>query len=241
MSKTITVFGAGSGLGSSIAHRFGREGYRVALVARRRAPLDGLAARLRAEGVEADVFTADLTRTAEIPALIGQIMDRFGAIDVVEYAPITTEPFTPATQLDAAKVQHYVNLYLLTPVEIVRAVLPGMLDRGAGGILIGQGVSAVHPMPFMSGVGPAMAAARNYVQTLNGELADQGVYAGVLHVAAMIKGSAGYDAMVSGELPTGMDVAQIPTVHPDDLADTMWAMLTKRDRAEAIVPALGDA
>ena len=77
-----------------------------------------------------------------------------------------------------------------------------------------------------------MAAARNYIQSLHGELADRGVYAGVLHVGAMILGSAGHAAMTSGQMATRLDVSQIPTVDPADLADTLWSMYTKRDTFE---------
>jgi short-subunit dehydrogenase len=54
--KTMAIFGAGTGLGSSVATRFGREGYRVALVARRAAPLQELVADLAKAGVEAQAF-----------------------------------------------------------------------------------------------------------------------------------------------------------------------------------------
>src|SRR6266542_956959 len=154
MASTIAVFGAGTGLGASVAHRFGREGYRVALVARQKERLDALAATLAGQGIEAAAFTADLSRPADIPALVATIRSHFGTIDVIEYAPITTSPFIPAMQLDAATLQPLVNLYLLTPIELVRVVLPAMLERGDGGILIGHGLSALHPMAYRSGVGP---------------------------------------------------------------------------------------
>ncbi|RUW02840.1 SDR family NAD(P)-dependent oxidoreductase, partial [Mesorhizobium sp. M1A.F.Ca.IN.022.05.2.1] len=48
--KTIAIFGAGTGLGASRATRFGREGYRVALVARRAAPLQERVAELASAG-----------------------------------------------------------------------------------------------------------------------------------------------------------------------------------------------
>ncbi|MFI5888568.1 hypothetical protein ACIA5D_00450 [Actinoplanes sp. NPDC051513] len=51
----------------------------------------------------------------------------------------------------------------------------------------------------------------------------------------MISGSAGHAAAVSGEVP--IDVTKIPLVDPADLAETMWTMLAKRDRAEEAVPA----
>jgi short-subunit dehydrogenase len=83
MSKTIAVLGAGTGLGVSMARRFGREGFRVALVARRRDRLDALAAQLADEGIESAAFTADLADPVQIPALVGEIRESLGRIDVV--------------------------------------------------------------------------------------------------------------------------------------------------------------
>jgi short-subunit dehydrogenase len=237
MDKTIAVFGAGTGLGASVARRFGQEGFRVALVGRRPGPLDALVAVLAAEGIEAAAFPADLTETYAIPALVAAITKRFGRIDVVEYAPISPAAFTPAMQLTAETLRDLVSLYLLTPVELVQAVLPQMLERGDGGILIGHGLSAVEGMPFMSGVGPAMAAARNYLYSLNGELAGKGVYVGTLAIAAMIKRSESHQALASGELSFDMPGGtSIPTVDPDDLAEQYWNLFSKRDRVEQIYP-----
>ncbi|WP_422739828.1 SDR family NAD(P)-dependent oxidoreductase [Micromonospora sp. WMMD729] len=237
MSKTVAIFGAGTGLGLAVARRFGAEGYQVALVGRRPEALDRLVAELTTDGIEAAAFPADLTRTTEVPALLAAITARYGGIDVVEYAPITTAPFIPATELTPEAAQGFVNLYLLTPLEIVRQVLPGMTERGDGGILITQGASAVNPAPFMSGVGPAMAAARNYLHSLHGEVASKGVYVGTLMVNAMIPGSAGHRAMTSGELGVHVpDGFEIPTVDPANLADLLWKLLTDRDRVEVLHP-----
>jgi short-subunit dehydrogenase len=75
MSKVLAVLGAGTGLGVSVAQRFGREGFRVALVARRKDRLDALVEKLAGEGVEAAAFAADLSEPAEVPALIAAIRD----------------------------------------------------------------------------------------------------------------------------------------------------------------------
>lgn len=122
-------------------------------------------------------------------------------------------------------------------VTLVNAVLPGMRSRGSGAILVGHGVSAVHGAPFMSGVGPAMAAARNYLYSLHEEVKDEGIYVGTIAVAAMIEGSAGQKALLSGELGVTMpEGTQIPTVSPDDLAALYWTMMTDRTRVEQIFP-----
>jgi len=240
MSKTIAIFGAGTGLGLATARRFGREGYRVALVGRRRAALDTLVADLSADGIDAAAFPADLGHTAQIPALLSAITERYGPIDVIQYAPISTMAFIPAADLTTEVMQGFIDLYLLTPIQIVRAVLPGMIERGFGGILYGQGGTAVNAAPFASGFGPAMAGARNYVHSLHGEVADKGVYAGALTVNGMITGSAAEQAITSGELTLSLpEGVVIPTVDPADLADGLWELLAKRDRVEATYPQAG--
>jgi short-subunit dehydrogenase len=242
MSKTIAIFGAGTGLGLSVARRFGREGYRVALVGRRKKALDSLVADLSTDGIDSTAFPADLQLTARIPALISAITERYGPIDVIQYAPIAGAPFIPAADLTPESMQDLLTLHLLTPIQIVRVVLPGMIERGFGGIFIGQGATAVNAAPFASGLGPAMAAARNYVHSLHGEVADKGVYAGALIVDAMIAGSAIHQAIASGELTLNLPEGFVnPTVDPADLADGLWDLLTKRDRVELTYHGAGPA
>ncbi|GAA0223527.1 SDR family NAD(P)-dependent oxidoreductase [Cryptosporangium japonicum] len=239
MSRTIAVFGAGTGLGSAIADRFGREGYRVALVARRPGPLQDLARKLNADGIDAHAFPADLTATTDIPAVLTAIEETAGPIDVVEYAPITTAPFVPAAELTAETMRRYLDLYLFTPMAIVGAVVPGMIERGDGAILVTHGASAIAPMPGMSGVGPAMAAARNYLGSLHGELATRGVYVGTINVNALVRGSAGHRAITSGELPVTLPPGvELPSVAPEDLAERYWEMVTTRKDFEFTIPAL---
>jgi NAD(P)-dependent dehydrogenase (short-subunit alcohol dehydrogenase family) len=237
MSRTIAIFGAGPGLGTSVARRFGREGYRVALVGRRPQPLNALVATLADEGIEAAAFPADLSDLDAIPQLVSAITERFGTIDVVEYAPIAAAGFTPAAELSAETLRPLLDLYLLAPVEIVRAVLPQMLARGDGAIILGHGASAVQSPPGMSGLGQPMSAARNWIYGLNAELAPHGIYAGTIAVAAMIQSSANHAAFTSGaltiDLPEGVE---LQTVDPDALADLLWHMTIKRDRIESIVP-----
>ncbi|MEV4422046.1 SDR family NAD(P)-dependent oxidoreductase [Patulibacter sp. NPDC049589] len=237
MTKTIAIFGAGPGLGTSVARRFGREGYRVALVGRRPEPLEALVVTLAAEGVEAAAFPADLRDLGSIPALVAAITDRFGSIDVVEYAPVAEGGFVPAAELTAEALRPLLDIYLLAPVEVVRAVLPQMLERGDGAILLGHGASAVLPPPGMSGPGQAMGAARNWIHGLHAELAPRGVYAGTIAIAAMIERSAAHDALRSGAITIDLpDGVELPTVDPDGLADTLWAMAATRDRVETVLP-----
>jgi len=231
--KTIAIFGAGTGLGASLATRFGRESYRVALVARSPGPLGERVAELKAAGIEASAFPADLTNVAGIPALVRSIEEKLGPIDVAVYAPVTPVGFVPAVELDAAKLEPLTKLFLLSPIEVAHAVIPGMLARGDGAFVLGGGLTAIHTMPGMSGVGPAMAGARNFIFTLNAEAKPRGVYAGTVTIGALIDRSAWHRAMTASGQPINF-----PIISPDSIAEEVWSLVTKRDRVEAVLPPL---
>jgi short-subunit dehydrogenase len=232
--KTIAIFGAGTGLGVSLAHRFGREGYQVALVARSQGPLDALVGELKGAGIEAAAFSADLSKVADIPELVRAIEEKLGAIDVAVYAPAPTElRFVPAVDVDAATLEPLAQLHLFAPIEVAHAVLPSLIARG-GAFVLGGGVSAIHPFPGMSFVGPAGAGARNFVFTLNAELKDKGVYAGTVTIGASIERSGLRRAMEA----SGQPIQDFPAISPDAIADEVWALVTKRDRVEVVLPPL---
>lgn len=240
MSKVIAIFGAGTGLGVSLARRFGREGFRVALIARRPDRLASLVTELASDGIEAVAFPADLTDHTGIPTLVSAITERFGRIDVIEYGPVPAgQAFTSATELSAATLEAMMSLYLLSPIEAVRAVLPGMLDRGDGAVLFTHGLSAMMPAAHFSGPGPLMSAARNYLHSLNGELSGTGVYAGTINVAGAIARSENEPPQPE---PSQDGVAfggvAFPTIDPDDIAAQYWEMYIARTQVEAVIPEL---
>jgi len=230
--KTLAIFGAGPGLGASLATRFGKEGYQIALVARRPGPLEERVAALKAAGIEAAAFPADLTKLDGIPALVRAIEERLGGIDVAVYMPAPEVGFIPAMQLDAAKLRPLAELFTFAPIELAHSLLPGLTARG-GAFVYGNGLSSIVTVPHMSGIGPAMAAARNFVLTLNAEGKDKGVYAGAVTIGAFIEGSAAHAALTASGQPI-----HYPVIKPAEIADEVWSLVTKRDRVEAVLPQL---
>lgn len=238
--STIAIYGAGPALGMAVAQRFGREGFRVALVARSKERLDAMARELAADEVEAAGFPADISDQAAVLRTVDEIETRFGAVDVIEHSPTPGRTpgglFTGPLDVDIAAISPLLDLYLLTPVTLVGRVVPGMRERGRGGLLFAMGAAAKYPIPQLAAGGIALSGLRSYVHTVNAALSETGVYAGALLIGATIENSRTHRA---GTAPAVGGRPQA-VVTAADLADRLWDMYVKRDRVEdEVTPALG--
>ena len=225
MPKSIAVFGAGPGLGHAVARRYAQAGYDVVLVARRREPLELLARELTETHASATthVITADLSDTDAIPALAERIRAEVGHLNALYYAPTPEDGFVPAADLTPQRAQAFMPLVFYSMVALVQEFLPHMLEQGDGAILTAQGGSTVHGLPNMSGPSPAQAAQRNYLQALHAEVAEKGVYVGMLYIGAAIENSA-FHAELERAKAAGDPVWEMPTVSPEHLANVLWSM-----------------
>ena len=234
MSKSIAVFGAGPGLGQAVARRHAQEGYVVALVARRREPLDRLAEELTGDGARVHVITADLADADAIPELAQRIRATVGDPDVLYYGA-AANGFVPALDLTPERVDELMPLGVHALLTLVREFLPAMIARGDGAILSAQGASALQGDPNIAG-GLVLAAQRNYLQALHAQVADQGVHVGGLYIGAAIENTP-FHAEMQAAKAAGAPVPAMPTVDPAHLADRLWDMHTTTRRPETIYPA----
>ncbi|MFI0485151.1 SDR family NAD(P)-dependent oxidoreductase [Actinomadura sp. 9N215] len=234
MSATTVVIGAGPGLGMSIAHRFGREDHRVALISRNGTRHPGYLSSLKAKGIEATSHPADVRDRDGLLAALDAVAEQHGRIDVVYYGPGAADPDahpTPITSTDVAATKDAMT-WVYPAIETVGAVLPGMLERGSGGLLFAGGLSSIVPMPIIGNLAISSAALRNYAVTLHAALADQGVYAGTLTIGGLIERGDIHRMVTSQpERLGGMDVG---TLDPDTIADAAWNLYAKRDTPEAV-------
>ncbi|WNV87234.1 SDR family NAD(P)-dependent oxidoreductase [Umezawaea sp. Da 62-37] len=238
MPKTLAVFGAGPVLGLSVARRFGREGFRVALVSRTKETQDEVAARLAADGVEAAGFTADVSDRAQIASAVEAVIEEFGQIDVAQFSPgggTMGEGIVPALDITPENLQPIFDEFVLSGVALVNAVLPGMVERGDGAILFTAGQSGVHPTPFLGNAGMGQAALRNYFHNLNKVLAEKGVHVGAVNIGALIEGSVPHRT-ITARPDLGFEVE---SYHPDVFAEGFWELYTKRDKAEVLIGGFG--
>jgi len=235
MSKSIAVFGAGPGLGQAVARRYAREGYTIVLVARRSEPLTLLAKDLIRDGATVHVITADLSNTDAVPELAEQIRARVGNLDAFYYAPTPGGEFVPASNMTPRHAQDFMPLSFYTLLALVQEFLPHMLQQGDGAILTAQGASSVHGLPNMSGPGPSQAAQRNYLQSLHAEVAQKGVYIGMLYIGVAIENSA-FHIETEKAKAASEPVWEMSTVDPSHLADLLWAMHSTKGQPEVTYP-----
>jgi short-subunit dehydrogenase len=235
MSKSIAVFGAGPGLGQAVARRYAQEGYDVVLVARRWQPLDVFAQDLSGIGANAHVITADLADPDAIPALAQRVRAVTGELDALYYAPTPHQGFVAAAELTPQRAQDFMPLVFYSLLALVQQFLPHMIEQRSGAVLTAQGASTVHGLPHMSGPGPAQAAQRNYLQSLQAEVADKGVYVGMLYIGALIENSA-FHTQTEEAKAAGVGRDWGPTVNPAHLADLLWNMHNTKGESEAKYP-----
>jgi NAD(P)-dependent dehydrogenase (short-subunit alcohol dehydrogenase family) len=207
--KNLIVVGVGPQLGMAIARRFGTEGFRVGLVARRKDKLDEYVEELAGAGIEAYAAAADVMDLDELVGAVEQVKHELGPIDVLEYSPLVNfARMRGVLDLDVDIVQEQFAFHLHGAVAAVRVVLPDMLARGDGGLLFTTGGSAVKPMASHASAAFGVGALRSYAYMLHDALAPEGIYAGTLSIAA--------------------------PVHGEHLAGVYWDMYTRRDRVEHI-------
>jgi NADP-dependent 3-hydroxy acid dehydrogenase YdfG len=129
--KVVVITGASSGLGESAARHLAKRGASVVLGARRKARLDAIAKDIEAEGGKALAVVADVTKRADVEALVMKAVSAFGKIDVlVNNAGIM--PIAPLALLKVDEWDQMVDLNIKSVLYGVAAALPQMKKQQSG-------------------------------------------------------------------------------------------------------------
>jgi short-subunit dehydrogenase len=167
------VTGASSGIGAAFARALRARGARLALVARRADRLAALASELGgSDGAEA--FPFDLTE-ADAPARLERALAERGMVVdlLVNNAGLGhTGRFAEAP---LPRILEIVDLDLRALVELTRRFLPGMLERGRGGIINVVSTAAFQPVPYLAAYAASKAAVLSFSEALAAELRGSGV------------------------------------------------------------------
>lgn len=133
-NKTALVTGAGKGIGKAIALALAKEGVNVILVARTQEEIDSVAAKVRSLRVKALAITADVADINSVNAAVEKALSEFGAIDIlINNAGIAS--FGKFLELEPTDWERIIQVNLMGPYYMTRAVVPNMIERQTGDII----------------------------------------------------------------------------------------------------------
>jgi short-subunit dehydrogenase len=178
MALTI-ITGASSGIGRSLARRFAAGGDAVAVIARRRDLLDSLVDEIERNGGHAIAIRCDVTDGVAVRAAVQQAELRFGPTTRL-IANAGGGSTTPVDGFSAAHVAEVVNLNLIGVANCVEAVLPGMLARRAGHLVVTSSLAGYRGLPSAAAYSAAKAALTNMMESLRIDLRPRGVDVSVI-------------------------------------------------------------
>jgi len=214
MSKPLLVIvGAGPGVSAAVARKFGVEGYRVVLVARRQDSLNALAQELEGHSIEAHSVAADAAKPESIEAAFRTIRDKHGSPDALLYNAAVISKARIST-LEESRLVEELQVNVVGALTSVKQVVPEFVERKRGTILITGGGLALHPNPEYASLSIGKAAVRSLAYSLAQELKPHDVYVGTVTIGGYVSPGTYYD--------------------PDRIAEKYWDLARERDAVEFV-------
>jgi NAD(P)-dependent dehydrogenase (short-subunit alcohol dehydrogenase family) len=221
---TALVTGASQGLGRALASALAERGVRVLLSARQAAPLEQVAAQLRARGAVAYALPADIANKTAVFPLAGEAAALAGPIDILVNNASTLGP-TPLRFLldtDCEALEEALAVNLLGPFRLSKAVLGSMLLRDRGVVINVSSDAAVEAYPSWGAYSVSKAALDHLTRVWASELSET-------HVRVF--------AVDPGEMDTKMHAAALPDAdrsllaQPAEIAARIVQMIEQPERA----------
>lgn len=221
MSKTILICGHGPGISHAVAQRFGREGFRVALVARSEARIEAAAKSLRDSGIEATALAADLADPAAVRAVVERARTGLGPITAVHWNAYGGGA-GDLTVGDLTGLRRALDVGVTGLVAAVQAALPDLSAGHDGAVLVTGGGFAFYDEAVDAAavrfnamdLAVSKAAQHKLVGLLAAKLTPMGVYVGEVVVTGLVKG-------------TAFDHGNA-TLDPADIASRFWDLYAAR-------------
>jgi NAD(P)-dependent dehydrogenase (short-subunit alcohol dehydrogenase family) len=207
--KVCLVTGVGPGTGTALARRFGRGGYRVAMLARDRDRLTALAGEIAG----ARGYPCDVTDEAALRATCATIAAELGGPHVVIHNAVGGA-FGDFQTIDPAVLRHNFEVNTMALLTLARAVSPAMVAAGAGAILCTGNTSAHRGVANFAGFAPSKAAQRILAESIARKLWPRGVHVAYVTIDAVI--DLAWTRQMHADKPDDFFIT------PDAIADECW-------------------
>jgi short-subunit dehydrogenase len=163
--NTVLITGATAGIGAAFASRLARDGRDLVLVARDGERLEASAARHRERGVAVQVLVADLATTEGRGRVAARLADPSAPVDLLVNNAGAAQP-RPFLEADPVVLLGQHDLNVTAVLQLARAALPGMVERGRGAVV---NVSSV--LGFVTGSRSTYTAEKAWVTVFTEGLA----------------------------------------------------------------------
>lgn len=132
--KIALVTGGTYGIGMSMAKALGKAGATIIINARRAEMVDEAVAEYKKEGLTAYGFTCDVTKEDQVQKMVAEVSKTVGDIDIlVNNAGIIKR--IPVLETSVEEFKEVIDIDLIGPFIVSKAVAPGMIKKGAGKII----------------------------------------------------------------------------------------------------------
>ncbi len=177
-NKVAVIYGAGGAIGGAVAHAFAREGARVFLTGRHRAPVETVAKEIVSAGGSAETAEVDALDEQAVGRHLQSVIEKAGRIDISFNAigiPNTTLQGVPLVELPVEQfslpIATYTRSYFLT----ARLAARRMVANRSGVIMTVTSIPSRTGIPLVGGLAPAMSAVEALTRDLSAELAPHGI------------------------------------------------------------------
>lgn len=170
--KTVMITGASRGIGASTARLFAQAGANVALIARSEDSIAELAGEI---GRQAIAIPCDVSRYWEVEKAVDATKQTFGGLDILINNAGVIEPISHLASSDPEAWGHAIDINLKGVYHGMRAVLPDMMDAGAGTIITISSGAAHSPIEAWSHYCASKAGAAMLTASADKEAGAQGV------------------------------------------------------------------
>ncbi|MEQ1951635.1 SDR family oxidoreductase [Mesorhizobium sp. CN2-181] len=218
--KVVLVTGASSGIGRATAKALAAQGTKLALVGRSAERLDAVAAQIGKE--TALPLAADLTKRGEVDRVVKETLDRFGRIDIL--LP-NAGLYIPGDVVDGNPDawDELLSINVNSVFRLVHAVLPGMIERKAGHILVTSSISGHQALQWEPVYSASKHAIQSFIHGLRRQVAPHNIRVGAIAPGVVLNELWGYTDPAAIEAK----VESREGLRSEDVADAILYMLTR--------------
>jgi NAD(P)-dependent dehydrogenase (short-subunit alcohol dehydrogenase family) len=176
--KVAVIYGAGGGIGGAVARAFAREGARLFLTGRLRAPVEAVAEDIVSAGGAVEAAEVNALDEQVVDKHLQSVIDKAGRVDISFNAvgiPDTKILGVPLVELDLEQFSLPITTYATSYFLTARLAARHMVPRRSGVIMTVTALLSRTGTPLVGGYGPAMAAKEALTRGLSAELAPHGL------------------------------------------------------------------